>query len=89
MITALKNGWSEGEATEDGIYLRATDEWEDDEDGEEFQFIAGKWLKEGASWFCYGGVWKRVADLPNDPKLSDGGAWRGSCGVERRESERA
>ena len=21
---------------------------------------------------------------PNDPKLSDGGAWRGSCVVERR-----
>ena len=21
---------------------------------------------------------------PNDPKLSDGGAWRGSCGVRRR-----
>ena len=65
MITKMKNGWSEGEAIEDGIYLRATDEWEDDEDGEEFQFITGKWLKEGTSWFCYGGVWKRVADLPN------------------------
>ena len=26
----------------------------------------------------------RVA-TPNDPKLSDGGAWRGSCVVERSE----
>ena len=26
---------------------------------------------------------------PNDPKLSDGGAWRGSCVVERRERQRA
>ena len=25
---------------------------------------------------------------PNDPKLSDGGAWRGSCEVERRRSIR-
>jgi hypothetical protein len=24
------------------------------------------------------------AATPNDPKLSDGGAWRGSCVVERR-----
>ncbi len=29
------------------------------------------------------------ARTPNDPKLSDGGAWRGSCVVERSESERA
>jgi len=27
--------------------------------------------------------------LSNDPKLSDGGAWRGSCVVERREGIRA
>ena len=26
---------------------------------------------------------------PNDPKLSDGGAWRGSCVVERRTDIRA
>ena len=25
---------------------------------------------------------------PNDPKLSDGGAWRGSCVVERSEGIR-
>ena len=31
----------------------------------------------------------QVPIVPNDPKLSDGGAWRGSCGVARRESERA
>ena len=31
----------------------------------------------------------RAADAPNDPKLSDGGARRGSCVVERRESIRA
>ena len=30
----------------------------------------------------------RVA-TPNDPKLSDGGAWRGSCVVERSEGIRA
>jgi len=30
----------------------------------------------------------RVA-TPNDLKLSDGGAWRGSCVVERREGIRA
>ena len=29
------------------------------------------------------------AESPNDPKLSDGGAWRGSCVVGRGESERA
>ena len=29
----------------------------------------------------------RVA-TPNDPKLSDGGAWRGSCVVERSEGIR-
>jgi len=26
---------------------------------------------------------------PNDPKLSDGGAWRGSCVVERSEGIQA
>ena len=29
------------------------------------------------------------AEWPNDPKLSDGGAWRGSCVVERSEGIRA
>ena len=44
--------------------------------------------------FCLGKVLKllihneRVA-TPNDPKLSDGGAWRGSCVVERSEGIRA
>ena len=27
-------------------------------------------------------------ETPNDPKLSDGGAWRGSCVVERSEGIR-
>ncbi len=31
---------------------------------------------------------KRCAKSPNDPKLSDGGAWRGSCVVERSEGIR-
>lgn len=69
MTTKLKNGWSKGEATEDGVYLRAFDEWDDDEDGDEFQLISGKWHKDGAPWVCYGGVWKRTGDLPNK-KLS-------------------
>ena len=30
-----------------------------------------------------------VCEGPNDPKLSDGGAWRGSCVVERSEGIRA
>ena len=32
---------------------------------------------------------ERVRATANDPKLSDGGAWRGSCVVERSEGIRA
>lgn len=65
MAKKLKNGWNEGDVTEDGVYLRAFDEWDDDEDADEFQLIGGKWHKDGAPWVCYGGVWKRTGDLPN------------------------
>ena len=30
-----------------------------------------------------------LCESPNDPKLSHGGAWRGSCGVRRRRDMRA
>jgi hypothetical protein len=30
-----------------------------------------------------------ISATPNDPKLSDGGAWRGSCEVERMVDIRA
>ncbi len=63
MITKLSNNWCEGNPTEDGKYLRAFDEDDDDSDGEEFQLIGGKWHKDGNPWVCYGGVWKRIGDL--------------------------
>ena len=38
---------------------------------------------------AYGGVVFMFVQRPNDPKLSDGGAWRGSCVVERSGGIRA
>ena len=36
---------------------------------------------------CCGLVRERASESPNDPKLSDGGAWRGSCeGGAQREA---
>ncbi len=66
MTTQLKNGWSIGEAKEDGVYLRAFDEWVDDEDGDTFHLIGGKWYQDGEPRFCRSGVWKRIGDLPNE-----------------------
>ena len=68
-MTTLNNGWSEGNPTQDGTYLRAFDQWDDDGDAEEFHFIGGKWHKNGERWVCYGGVWKRTGDLPKAPTL--------------------
>ena len=34
-------------------------------------------------------ITERTWKTPNDPKLSDGGAWRGSCVVERSEGIQA
>ena len=39
--------------------------------------------------YCGKFIAKRALETPNDPKLSDGGAWRGSCVVERSEGIRA
>ena len=44
--------------------------------------IAHKWV-----FVCLN--WKRREETPNDPTLSDGGAWRGSCEVGRSEGIRA
>ena len=38
--------------------------------------------------FMFVGYWES-AESPNDPKLSDGGAWRGSCVVKRRRDMQA
>jgi hypothetical protein len=38
--------------------------------------------------FFFGQIAHSACKWPNDPKLSDGGAWRGSCVVERREGIR-
>lgn len=60
----LNNNWCEGTPTEDGVYLTAFDEWDEDSDADEFHFKEGKWYKDGAAWFCYGGVWKKKGELP-------------------------
>jgi hypothetical protein len=62
------NGWRRGEPSEEGVYLRASDDTEEDSDAEEFHFIGGKWHKNGKPWVCYGGVWKRKSDLPGEKK---------------------
>lgn len=59
----VTKGWFSGHPTEPGIYLRASDEDELDET-EQFEFYNNSWFKDGAPWFCYGGVWKRIGDLP-------------------------
>lgn len=69
MARQLRNGWSDGNATEDGIYLRAFDEDDEDEDGDEYHLIGGKWYKNGNEWFCSGGVWKKTGDLPGEATI--------------------
>ena len=48
MNRKFNNNWNEGNPTEDGVYLTAFDEWDEDE----------------KPWVCYDGVWKKIGELP-------------------------
>jgi hypothetical protein len=51
----------------DGVYLTKFEEWDDDQDAETYHVRAGKFYKPtGEQWVCYGGVWKRIGNLPNN-----------------------
>lgn len=55
--------WSSERPTSDGIYLSAFDE--EDEDPDVFHVKGGQLFKpDGQRWVSYGGIWKRIGDLP-------------------------
>lgn len=58
--------WLYKDPTEDGIYLKKFDQYDDDEDAETYHVRDGKtYSPDGEEWFCFGGIWKRIGDLPN------------------------
>ena len=58
--------WSHDDPTEDGIYLKKFDRYDDDDEAEIYHVRDGKtYAPDGEEWVCLGGIWKRIGDLPN------------------------
>lgn len=59
-----KDDWDYNYPELDGVYLLKMDPLDDDSEAEEYHIRDGKAFKDGEPWICYGGLWKRVGDLP-------------------------
>jgi hypothetical protein len=59
--------WSHEHPTEDGVYLKKFDRYDDDDEAETYHVRDGKTYspEDGEEWCCFGGIWKRIGDLPN------------------------
>lgn len=60
--------WSTQLPKENGVYLTKFDEDDDDSEATTYHVKSGKFYKPtGEQWICFGGIWKRVGDLPSEP----------------------
>lgn len=58
--------WKHEYPPEDGVYLKKFDRYDDDDEAETYHVRNGKtYSLDGKEWFSFGGVWKRIGDLPN------------------------
>jgi hypothetical protein len=58
--------WTHEGPTEDGVYLKKFDRYDDDDEAETYHVRDGKtYAPDGEEWCCFGGIWKRIGDLPN------------------------
>ena len=59
--------WTHEDPTEDGIYLKKFDRYDDDDEAETYHVRDGKtYTPDGEEMVCLGGIWRRIGDLPNE-----------------------
>jgi hypothetical protein len=62
---AVTESWSKRLPDQDGIYRSKMDWLDDDDDAATYHLRNGHfYTPEGAKWICWGGLWKRIGDLP-------------------------
>jgi hypothetical protein len=65
MSEAATEMWSGEHPEKDGVYLSKFDRLDEDEDAQTYHLMGGKfYTPEGREYICWGGVWKRIGDLP-------------------------